>query len=101
MLEVEKKISELKKDISKLEREKRGIELMNTYQRIAYELHEKFCKSDHVEQCGWFYEIKDGTHNWDGSTHKDQLEKAKKLLNAGYQIVDLEKLDEIGFRIRV
>ena len=49
-------------------------------EQLAVFLHSKLCHYNHVEECGWSYEIKNGVHNWNGCDHKRYLEKAKKML---------------------
>lgn len=48
--------------------------------RLANFLHNKFCNSNHVDGCSWFYE-EDGLNiNWEGYTHKKYLTKAENIL---------------------
>ena len=49
-------------------------------EQLAEFLHSNLCHYNHIEECGWSYEIKNGVHNWNGCEHKRYLEKAKKML---------------------
>lgn len=44
---------------------------------VGEQLHSLQCRSSHEDQCGWFYEIRDGVHDWNGSTHGCYLTNAK------------------------
>ncbi len=47
---------------------------------VAIALHGALCTSNHTDQCGWFYGVKNGVHNWDEWTHKHYVEKAEKFI---------------------
>lgn len=47
---------------------------------IASNLHTKFCRFDHAEQCFWHYERKEGCEDWSGRTHREWLEKAEAIV---------------------
>lgn len=91
------KIKGLESEIERLKKEKLHLEMMFFDQQNALILHEKFCTRNHTGggECGWFYEIKGGVHNWEGSAHKDWLQKAHRLIHAGYHVSDVEKIKEI------
>lgn len=49
-------------------------------QRVAIVLHSNLCHADHTEGCGWHYEINNGYHNFDGSSHRHWLTRADSTL---------------------
>lgn len=68
---------------------------MTVTQKLAVYLHQKLCRWNHTDGCGWYYAISDGKHNWDEHTHNLYLNKASKLLfcisryrTAGYKLGD-------------
>ena len=59
--------------------------------KIARLLHEQLCNSNHIDQCGWYYET---THHgladdWSGPTHARYLAKAAKVEAAGFTYLDV------------
>jgi hypothetical protein len=73
------KIQDLKRKIADLEAEDAAIVSMTTEERLADTLHSMLCNWNHTDGCGWFYEIKNGTHNWSGSSHGPYLRKAQSV----------------------
>ena len=49
--------------------------------QLARELHDKLCRWNHTDGCGWYYETKDGTEIWTGHAHDTYLAKARKLIH--------------------
>lgn len=49
-------------------------------QRLAIELHDFLCHSEHAETCGWFYEINNDIHDWSRWTHSEALKRANSVL---------------------
>lgn len=46
-------------------------------QKLAVQLHDQLCRSNHTDQCGFMYEIKDGRHTFvHGSEHQHWHHKA-------------------------
>lgn len=52
-------------------------------QELAILLHEKLCRSNHIDGCSWYYEFNGNEHKWEGYEHKRWLEKADELLAHG------------------
>ena len=73
-------IQKLKDDLKKLEDEREAMVTMPANQRLAIELHGGTCTWNHTDGCGWFYEMRDGIHDWSGSTHKRYLNSANTIL---------------------
>lgn len=100
MGEFDGKIEELESRINKLKEEKLALEMLDIERQNAVMLHEKFCTQNHVDMCGWFREIKDGTVNWEGPVHKNWFQKAERLIRSGYRISDVVKIkDLIGLKM--
>jgi len=49
-------------------------------QSVAIELHERFCKLSHIDQCSWGYEHIGNHPDWKRYAHGDWLRKATALL---------------------
>lgn len=80
------KIEELRKQIEKLEEEERiELELLSSMteeQRLAVELHNTLCTHNHIDACGWEYEVSNGKHDWaNGGAHSRWLGKATKMVH--------------------
>jgi hypothetical protein len=70
------------KELKKLQEEKKKQESLGPIYELADRLHGKLCRCNHIDDCGWFYEVPNTTnnkHNWDGNAHQRWLEKANKL----------------------
>lgn len=69
---------------------------------LAVFLHEKYCRHNHTDGCGWHYETSTKadvvTHNWNGDSHKRWLATTKGLLEfeAKHGIGRSELLDFIN-----
>jgi len=77
--EIDKEIIHLKTEIKRLEKEQEQLSNMGPEEELAVLLHSKFCRHNHTDGCGWFYEIDDGIHNWERNAHREYLEKARSL----------------------
>lgn len=73
------KIQELKKQIADLEAEDAAIKAMTPEQQLALTLHNKLCRWNHTDGCGWFYEMKNGIDDWNRSAHGEYLTKARTV----------------------
>lgn len=63
---------------------------------IARLLHKKLCHYNHTDQCGWYYStVYDGlADDWTSYSHKEYLEKANRLIEAGFTLDDVKKFLE-------
>ena len=63
---------------------------------IARLLHKKLCHYNHTDQCGWYYStLYDGlADDWTSYSHKEYLEKANRLIEAGFTLEDVKKFLE-------
>lgn len=78
---INNEIQKLQSQIEELEKQKKTLLNMSLEHRIAVELHSLLCKSNHEDQCGWYYEIKNNEHNWNGYAHLSYYGKAVRFLN--------------------
>lgn len=64
--------------------------------KIARLLHEQFCNSNHIDQCGWYYETtRHGlAEDWTRPTHQRYLERARKVEAAGFTYLDVYRFFE-------
>ena len=79
--ELEREIREKKKRLEAMREEEPRLQRYGPEYTLAVALHQKFCHWNHIDVCGWRYEIKNSIHDWTGSSHKMYLEKAQKVLN--------------------
>lgn len=95
MLTLKEKIEKQKEDIENkkehLKRlEKQYLDELNNRPEIeiAELLHALFCKHNHTDGCGWYYE------SWDkvGYSRKKYLEKAQNLIGKGHTYDSLKKI---------
>lgn len=50
-------------------------------ERIAILMHDHRCPHNHMDACGWHYEIEAGNvHNWKAATHFRWLQKSDGLI---------------------
>lgn len=67
---------------------------LSSEQKLAVEIHDRYCNSNHDDGCGWFDEMTgDIYHNWDGNSHKSCVEIAKSLLDISSFDVIIKILD--------
>lgn len=89
-------ILRLQAQIRKLENEQEAFDALSEDKRLAITLHELMCNWNHVDGCGWEYEISKGTHNWNGYAHKKWVENAKQLIKlCAWDNVELSTAVEI------
>lgn len=98
--EIDKLIETAEKSLASLHRQRKNMEAqkLTPTQEFAIVLHSKRCRHNHTDGCGWYYEMKDGVHLWNGgpySAHKEYYDKAVKIMSAGFDPADVEKLLEI------
>jgi hypothetical protein len=79
MVDNTNKIADLKKQIEKLQAEQAAFEEMSDEERLAVSLHDLMCHYNHSDGCGWFYEVKNGVHNWGGQSHQPYFSKARMV----------------------
>ena len=72
--DTERMLAELKEELEQAERTEPVFIL-------AEQLHDMLCTRNHEEDCGWYYEIHNKKHNWDGNTHSRWITKAQRLQN--------------------
>jgi small-conductance mechanosensitive channel len=82
VIKLEEQIAALQ---SKLEQAKKAADALKTLkleERIAIARHDVLCRWNHTDGCSWFYEIKDGIHQFHMNEHARQLLGAQKILRA-------------------
>lgn len=78
--EVDNELDKLQKKIRELEIKKKNLLDMSEVERIAVTLHSRMCTSNHTDGCDWYYDVKNGKHDWNGHAHQTYLKKAKKIV---------------------
>ena len=85
MENIDSKIANLKKEIADLETRKKNLEtdpITNSFSgKLAEYLHDKFCRTNHIDGCSWHYEINhSGKIDWSCYAHGNYLTSAMELI---------------------
>lgn len=88
----EQKISDLMNEKKRLAEDTQA---MTVQGQLAIKLHDKFCRWNHIDGCGWDYEFVDSKHNWNGYAHKEYWNKAGKILKSGVDPKEAIKFMEL------
>lgn len=95
MENIDSKIANLKREIVELETRKKKLEpdpIANSFSgKLAEYLHDKFCRTNHIDGCSWHYEInRSGKIDWSGYAHAEYLSEADRLITMfkvnGYRV---------------
>lgn len=65
---------------------------------LALFLH-SFCRHNHDDGCGFYYEISNNEHNWAGYSHAEYLKKAENLISQ-FPKLSLNEIKEIVSVVR-
>lgn len=100
-MKFDKEITEAEKRLAKLNAEKAEFEKMPFNQQLAVFLHESECISDHTSFCGWEYEMVNGDHNWNQSSHNTWLKKANVIIAKSEELnLSMDKVMEMYKALR-
>lgn len=91
----ENEVAELKKKLLLMKEQE---SVMTPAHKMAIVLHKRLCHHDHTEGCDWYYDIKNGVHDWNSrhyGSHAEYLQKAEKVIAAGFTLSDITKLLDI------
>lgn len=72
-------IAEHQRAIKELDAERAAFGAMTEDQQLAMSLHDAFCRWNHTDGCGWFYEVHKGIDDWDGHSHARWLTNVKAV----------------------
>lgn len=75
--DIRKRRLELEDELADLEEAESALRAESDTAKIAIALHEKMCRYNNTDGCGWLYEIKGNTHNWDGNAHASWFRRAE------------------------
>lgn len=75
------KITRRQEELTKLQAQLEQLKSEPYEYQLARELHDKLCRWNHTDGCGWDYENNDGTEDWTGQAHDRYLGKARKLIH--------------------
>lgn len=83
----EEKLKELEDEIAKLKEEHAEQLSLSEDRQLAEFLHDKLCKWNHVDGCGWFY------YNWTdpGQDRTVWINKARRVL----KVVDIDTAKKV------
>lgn len=65
---------------AQLEEARKELTANSPAKNLAILLHDKLCRWNHTDGCGWHYDVNKGIHNWNGHDHKEYLLKAELVL---------------------
>ena len=77
----EQRIAQLEEELRDAKHYKEMLDSLPEPRRIATLLHDRFCRSNHTNGCGWEYEGSGNSANWDRHAHKRWLEKGHEFMN--------------------
>ena len=75
--EIEKNIKRLKQQIADEEAKLEALKGLNEVEVLAITLHDKLCKANHTDGCGWFYFMENGVPTWGEHSQQRFLHKAR------------------------
>lgn len=82
ILQEETELARLEADLKRrkelLKTAKRELDTSTPTHHLAIAMHQRLCRWNHTDGCGWHYEIKDGIHNWSGHDHARWLRTANQ-----------------------
>lgn len=79
---IQNRLAEIESERAELLAEQERLLNLSEDRRLAEELHSMRCRLAHEDQCGWYYEIHKGVHDWsNGWAHGQYLEMADKVMN--------------------
>jgi uncharacterized Fe-S cluster-containing MiaB family protein len=81
------RIENLKKELEVLEQEENLEKSLPENQRLADIIHDKLCRWNHTDGCGYFYE----SWNQPGASRSEYLQKANRIL----KVTDFETAKRI------
>ena len=79
-ISIQHEIDDLRAKIEGLEALKLHLKGMNPVEHAAIALHDTFCTHNHIDGCGWMYEIDGGIHDWTRSEHGRWWHRANLVL---------------------
>jgi hypothetical protein len=56
------------------------MENMSSTHQLAVLLHDRLCRWNHTDGCGWHYAVKDGIHDWAEHSHQLYLRQAAGVM---------------------
>ena len=62
---------------------------INKQRELAIHYHATRCHANHIDQCGWTYEIRVSVHDWNASSHYGWFQKVPALIDADLKAVQL------------
>lgn len=78
-MSLDSQLAELKAKQAEIEQEITRLQGLSPDERLAELLHEKLCHHNHIDGCGWYYEI-DDPKVWIQHAHKRYLDQARRIL---------------------
>ena len=83
MNSIDSRIQELERELTTLKQKKEQLARLSVPQQLAIWLHDNMCTLNHVDQCGWFYEVdtENDIHRWDQPTRARYLDTASAMLS--------------------
>ena len=77
---IDGEIAKLEEKIKELKKEKEAHQNLQDNEKLAILLHSKMCRFNHIDGCGWFYQMKNGIPTWKEYSQEEYLKKANKII---------------------
>lgn len=83
-LNLDREIVETETKLKQLYDKRTNRSKLTSEHRVAIEIHGLLCRSDHAQDCGWYYEVDNKTdiHDWSRYAHAEALKKATSVVKA-------------------
>jgi hypothetical protein len=93
--QIEREIAALQLELVAAKAEEDRLKALTVEQRVAIIMHSNQCKLNHMDGCGWEYEVTRGVHDFKGGAHKHWLEKSTATVKRLQHTLGLSQDDQI------
>lgn len=81
-MRIDNEIAAKQAELDELVKHRAALAEFTQVKRVAIDLHDALCRSNHDDGCGWGWEIAPAPfgHNWQGWAHKRWLDHAERVI---------------------
>ena len=72
--------AELRERRELVRRARQEMDTLTPTHHLAILLHDRLCKWNHTDGCGWHYFVRDGVHDWNEHAHQEYLRRANRVM---------------------
>ena len=74
---------------------------MDDEKALAIAMHDSLCNWNHIDVCGWYYEIHQGMDDWSMWSHEQYLMRAKTFIKLANEAGIAISQTELVFLVRL